>query len=196
MYLFLRLCIVFIIAYARGRTDRESGVERKANCVSLGLLEEMIEGKTHPNAANRLFCLFPDDKCCEFQANSVAKLKLTASQKDAQRDYRLRVRRVRATALSGEKRRRNEAFTYELFFLITSYDGMASADRNTAHGFSDPHDIFHRTREHFPVAPWPVCAHASCARVGVFISNLPAGRAPRCRPRSGSYPMLSYQIML
>lgn len=46
------------------------------------------------------------------------------------------------------------------------------------------------------ISPWPVCAHASCARVGVFISNLPAGRAPRCPPRSGSYPMLSYQIML
>lgn len=63
-------------------------------------------------------------------------------------------------------------------------------------GYFEPHDIFHKTRKHFPLPRCPVCAHASCARAGMFIRNLPAGRAPRCPRRRRSHPILLYHIMI
>lgn len=66
---------------------------------------------------------------------------------------------------------------------------MASADRNTAHGFSDPHDIFHRTREHFPAAR--LCPRVLCQ--GRCVHQQPASRP--CAPLPAAQWELSDVIL-
>lgn len=76
---------------------------------------------------------------------------------------------------------KNKTIIYIYICLYTALrcDGMTAADGNIGPAYFEPHDIFHKTRKHFPLPLCPACARASRARAGMFISNLPAGRAPR-----------------
>lgn len=150
-------------------------------------------------------------------------MKLTASKKDARCDYRLCVQEnvlhsaqqkhfmnainARLLPLHYVDKQNvylNFILSLKFYFHFISIflsaalrcDGMTAADGNIGPGYFEPHDIFHKTRKHFPLPRCPVCVRAPCARAGMFICNLPASRAPRCPAHRGSHPILLYHIML
>lgn len=168
-------------------------------------------GKIYFNATTACCCVFSSDKCQTFQ-EFCCQIKLTASKKAHGVITGCVYRRMHATAQSKNTVNRRKAhfvwceITQHLFALklIFSFfpsaalrcNGMTAADGNIGPWFLGTPRHFSQDSQAFPQPRCPVCARASCARAGMFISNLPAGRAPRCSAHRGSHPILLYHIML